>query len=434
MDRSSAPLETSRTLAIILAGGRGSRLHDLTDAQAKPALPVGPSARLIDFTLANVLNSGIGHALVLTQYAPDGLHRHLRKTWQPARGHHGLAIDIAEGHLLGGFQGTADAVAKSVAAIDRHAPEHVVILAGDHLYQMDYRPFIRRHVRAGAQVTVGAVHVPLDEACEFGVMTLDADGRIIAFDEKPARPREALDRPGFALASMGIYVFQWSFLRTLLDAMARDQAELDFGKHILPLLVEGGLAYGHALPGRGTAAPLWRDLGTVDAYHGVHADLLAGRLPLDPAWPIPTAKTALPPQFAGPGSGDLRFLLRPGRPRLTHCSVGEGAVIGDRSVLDNVVILPGARIGRDVVVSDAIIAGDAVIPDGFHLDRALAVDGRWCTISEGGIRILSARALKTLSELETLSAARALERLNDNLPPAQWTTQGAVGLLTAPNP
>jgi len=433
MNRQSTPLETSRTLSIILAGGRGSRLHDLTDRQAKPALPVGHSARLIDFTLANVVNSGIGHALVLTQYAPDGLHRHLRTTWVPARKCHGLSIDIAEGHLLGGFQGTADAVAKSVAAIDRHAPEHVVILAGDHLYQMDYRPFMQRHLRSGAQVTVGAIHVPLDEAREFGVMALDVDGRITAFEEKPVRPREALDRPGFALASMGIYVFQWSFLRTLLGAMVHDHAELDFGKHILPRLVEGGQAFGYALPGRGAAAPLWRDLGTLDAYHGVHADLLAGRLPLDPAWPIPTAQAAPPPQVSGPGAGDLRTLLRPGRPRLTNCSVGAEAVIGDRAILDNVVILPGARIGRDVVISDAIIAGDAIVPDGFHLGHALEVDGQWCTVSEGGIRVISARAFETLAGLETLSPSHALERLNDNVPPVQWTAQATVRLIAAPN-
>jgi len=419
MDRPAA----SNTLSIILAGGRGSRLHDLTDSQAKPALPIGPSARLIDFTLANVANSGMKRAMVLSQYAPDSLHRHLETRWPQSGKAMPLVIEIADGGTFGGFHGTADAIAKVIDEIDRHKPRHVLILAGDHLYQMDYHPFVERHQRSGAQVTVGAIHVPLAAAREFGVMTLDAQGRIVAFAEKPACPAQALDRPGFSLASMGIYVFDWSFLRALLSEMVLDNAELDFGKHVLPVLVAGGQAYAYALPGRAAADPLWRDLGTLDAYHGVHAELRDGRIALDPAWPI----TVRP----GERARDLRSLLH-GRPHLTRCSVGEGARIGERSVLDDVVVLPGARIGRDVCLSRAIVAGDAVIPDGFDLDRALAIDRRWCTISAGGIPLISARALESFAALETLLAQHALERLNDNVPLLDWTAQASRTPVAAP--
>jgi glucose-1-phosphate adenylyltransferase len=409
MRQSSVP-DQSNILAIILAGGQGTRLHDLTQSQAKPALPVGPAGRLIDFTLANVAHSRIERAMILTQYAPERLHGHLENLWRPMKTTQGLSLDILDGAAFGGFGGTADAVAKVREEIDRAAPDHVVILAGDHLYQMDYRPFVARHVQSGAQAMVGAIHVPIEEAHEFGVMELGPEGKILAFQEKPADPAQSPDRPGYALASMGIYVFDWALLRGLLDEMARANGTLDFGKHVLPQLVEAGGAYAYALPGRGQAAPLWRDLGTLDAYHAVHAELANGAIALDPSWPILVARHSGPPlRPAGPPSGQARS---------TGCSIGEGALIGARCALRNVVVLPGARIGDDVTLTDAIVTDDAVVPPGFDLDRAMRAPVRWCTISEGGIRIVSAKALATLARLDPAllsGASRADEPVRPRL-------------------
>lgn len=359
---------TGNVLSIILAGGRGSRLHDLTDGEAKPALPIGPHARLIDFTLANVVNSGLGETMVLTQYQPDTLQRHLLDNWQAETAE--PAISILDGADYGPYEGTAAAISCVIDEIDIAAPRHVVILAGDHLYQMDYRPFVERHVATGAEVTVGVVHVPRGQATGLGVLEVDAAHRITAFIEKPFVAPAAPDRPDQALASMGIYVFEWSLLRDLLKEIEGTVADLDFGKHIIPALVSCGTAYAYALPGRQGREPLWQDLGTLDAYHAVQRRLLDGSLPLDPVWPIEYP---------------------------IHHGLGDRRAIGFGSHLRNVVLLPGARVGRAVTISDAIVLADAEIPDGFELEAELSEHGKWCTISEGGIRVISARALQRLA-------------------------------------
>lgn len=385
-------------LAVVLAGGRGSRLYDLTDTQPKPALPVGTRGRLIDFTLANIIHSGIKRSLVLTQYLPHRLRDHLDQRWRPVQDSHGLALDVIDGADKGMFNGTADAVAKVIAEIDFEAPSHVVILAGDHLYQMDYSRFVARHIETGAQVTVGAVQVPIEDAHEFGVMSVEADGRITNFLEKPSNPSSMDGKPGFVLASMGIYVFEWAHLRTLLKKSSAREAELDFGRHVLPRLVQTETAYAYALPGRGQAAPLWRDLGTLDAYHAIHADLERGKIPLDPTWPLLVGRSrppALRSAFFSSGTDHTPGIS----PVWTGCSVGEGAQIGSRCQLKSVVILPGAVVGGDVSIENAIIASDAVVPDGFDLAATIDDAEGWCTISEGGIRVISARALARLAAL-----------------------------------
>lgn len=354
-------------LSIVLAGGKGSRLYDLTHEEAKPALPIGAGTRLVDFTLANVANSAFRNALVLTQYAPETLRHHVEHCWGSSED--GCSFQVLDGKDHGPFEGTADAVASIVARIDELSPRHVVVLGGDHLYQMDYRPFVDRHLACDADVTVGVVHVPVAQASGFGVLDANIDFRIAAFVEKPAHPPEALDRPGYALASMGIYVFDWSVLRRMLIDLGGSVPELDFGQHIIPRLVEAGTAFAYALPGRAGQEPLWQDLGTLDAYHGVQRQLADGSLPLDPSWPI----------------------AHPGRPGAVDLGV-----VGAGSVLDNSVMLPGARIGRDVTLSNAIVMGDAVVPDHFDLDATIARHGEWCTVSEGGIRVISAKALRRL--------------------------------------
>ncbi|WP_443478410.1 sugar phosphate nucleotidyltransferase [Novosphingobium aerophilum] len=357
----------SGVLSIVLAGGKGSRLHDLTDCEAKPAIPIGPNLRLIDFTLANVVNSGLRKAMVLTQHAPATLHDHLERSWQS--NHASCTFTVLDGSDHGPFAGTAHAVASVMDRIDREPPEHVVVLAGDHLYQMDYRPLVQRHVDQAASVTVGVVHVPVSQASEFGILAVNTSDRITAFVEKPRIAPAVRDRPGHALASMGIYVFKWDVLRALLQAMVTTVPDLDFGKHIVPHLVAAGTAFAYALPGRGGEEPLWQDLGTLDAYHAVQMRLAAGGLVLDPAWPVA-------------GRADDRPI---------------GA--GGGSLLRNVAVLPGARIGRWVSMSNAIVTADALVPDGFNLDETIAEFGDWCIVSPGGIRLVSARALRHLAVL-----------------------------------
>ncbi|WP_395332133.1 sugar phosphate nucleotidyltransferase [Novosphingobium sp. BL-8H] len=375
-------------LSIILAGGKGSRLHDLTDCEAKPAIPIGPNLRLIDFTLANVINSGLQKAMVLTQHAPATLHAHLERSWQPDRAR--CTFTVLDGADHGPFAGTAHAVACVIDQIDREAPEHVVVLAGDHLYQMDYRPLVQRHIDRAASVTVGVVHVPVSQASEFGILAADASDRITAFVEKPRVAPEARERSGHALASMGIYVFDWKALRALLNTMG-EVADLDFGKHIVPHLVTAGTAFAYALPGRGDEEPLWQDLGTLDAYHAVQMKLASGALVLDPTWPV-ASRADDPRSNAGGGS-----------------------------ILRNVAVLPGGRIGRWASISNAIVTGDAVVPDGFDLDETIAHFGNWCVVSPGGIRLISARALRHLAHLRhqhTSIPARPLIRSIAELPAA----------------
>jgi glucose-1-phosphate adenylyltransferase len=404
MDQSSTDARSvtalpADTLAIVLAGGRGSRLFDLTDHESKPALPIGPHARLIDFTLANVVNSDIDQALLLTQYQPESLHRHMHGVWGPIGSQRNVSFGIMPGKTFGPYLGTAHAVSCAIEEIDRIAPRHVVILAGDHLYQMDYRPFIAQHERSRAQVTVGVVHVPVSEAREFGVMSVGAENRIVAFSEKPLVPTEARDRPGYALASMGIYVFDWDLLRGLLVALSDTHEELDFGKHIIPFLVGEGHAYAYALPGMGDAEPFWKDLGTLDAYHGIHAALIRGETVLARDWPLPTEafSNAISNRKTSGALTASSALVETSE--IHDCSIADGVFIGAGSVLRKSIVLPGAKIGRNVVIENAIVTSDAVIRDGFDLAKALQLGADWCTTSQGQIRVISAGALKALEQL-----------------------------------
>lgn len=372
------PRSSDAVLSIVLAGGQGCRLHDLTREDAKPALPIGPGARLIDFTLANVVNSGIHSSLVLTQHAPQSLQDHVERCWVSDDA--GCSFAVLDGADHGPFTGTADAVVKIIAQVDLRSPRHVVVLAGDHLYQMDYRPFLDRHLACDADVTVGVVHVPLAQASGFGVLAADLDFRITEFAEKPERPPEALDRPGHALASMGIYVFAWPALRRMLLDMAGTVSELDFGRHVIPAFVAKGTAVAYALPARDDREPMWQDLGTLDAYHGVQRRLVEGALVLDPSWPI---------VYQG------------------EAGTAERSAVGLGATLRNVVVMPGGLIGREAMLSDAIVMGDAVVPDGFDLDDTIAHYGLWCTTSAAGIRVISARALAKLASRERRSIQQA---------------------------
>src|ERR1700712_2525692 len=295
-------------MAYVLAGGRGSRLKELTDNRAKPAVYFGGVSRIIDFALSNAINSGIRRIGVATQYKAHSLIRHMQRAWNFMRPERNESFDIlpASQRLdeLNWYAGTADAVFQNLDIIESHAPKYMVILAGDHIYKMDYELMLQQHVSSGADVTIGCLVVPRHEASGFGVMAVDADYTITEFVEKPADPPGIPGDPDHALASMGIYVFE---TRLLIDQLKRDAADPnsshDFGKNIIPHLVERGGAIAHRF-GRSCvrssedAEIYWRDVGTVDAYWEANIDLtdpVPGLDLYDHGWPLWTYGEITPP-------------------------------------------------------------------------------------------------------------------------------------------
>lgn len=273
---------TRRAMAFVLAGGRGSRLRELTDRRVKPAVYFGGKTRIIDFALSNAMNSGIRKIAVATQYKAHSLIRHCQRGWNFFRAERNEFLDIlpasqrmSEDHW---YRGTADAVAQNIDIVDSYGVDYVIILAGDHIYKMDYEIMLREHVDSGADVTIGCLTVPRHEASAFGVMAVDATGRITSFLEKPEDPPGMPGDPGKSLASMGIYVFNWPFLRDLLIRDAGDpDSSHDFGNDLIPMIVAQGSAMAHRFDVSCVRAPgapaYWKDVGTVDAFWQANIDL-----------------------------------------------------------------------------------------------------------------------------------------------------------------
>ena len=350
-------------MAYVLAGGRGSRLKELTDRRAKPAVYFGGKTRIIDFALSNALNSGIRRMGVATQYKAHSLIRHLQRGWNFLRPERNESFDILPASQRVSetqwYEGTADAVYQNADIIEAYGPEFMVILAGDHIYKMDYEPMLRQHVDQGADVTVGCLEVPRMEATGFGVMHVDNKDTIISFIEKPADPPGIPDKPDFALASMGIYVFNTKFL---MDQLRRDAKEpestRDFGKDIIPYIVQNGKAVAHRFAKscvRSSAEneAYWRDVGTIDAYWEANIDLtdVTPELDLyDRDWPIWTYAELKPPaKFVHDLDGRRGMAVSSlvsgdcivSGASLKRSLIFTGARINSYSTLDQVVMLPG---------------------------------------------------------------------------------------------
>jgi len=373
-------------MAYILAGGRGSRLMELTDRQAKPAVFFGGKSRIIDFALSNSVNSGMRHIAVATQYQAHSLIRHLQQSWNVLRPERNESFNVLPASQRVSqsrwYTGTADAVYQNIDIIANYGPEHVVILAGDHVYKMDFEIMLREHVKAGADVTVGCLEVPRPQASCFGVMAVDTDDRITSFIEKPKDPPGIPGRTDRALASMGIYVFSTAYL---VDELRRDAADPasghDFGADLIPHLVRHGRVVAHqfarsCVKSDEEAEPYWRDVGTVDAYWEANIDLTSARPALDlhdSHWPIWTQGETTPAaKFV---SGDDS---RPGM--VVNSSVSGGCVISGASLrrsllfagvqveadarLEGAVVLPYASIGRDARLHNVVIDHSVRIPDG----------------------------------------------------------------------
>jgi glucose-1-phosphate adenylyltransferase len=406
-------------MAYVLAGGRGSRLKELTDKRAKPAVFFGGKSRIIDFALSNALNSGIRRIAVATQYKAHSLIRHLQQGWNFFRPERNESFDILPASQrvseVQWYLGTADAVTQNIDIIESYGPRYMVILAGDHVYKMDYEPMLEQHVGQGADVTVGCIEVPRLEASAFGVMHIDEHDRIVAFLEKPADPPGMPDKPEMALASMGIYVFETGFLFEQLRRDAADpNSDHDFGKNIIPHLVEQGKAVAHrftrsCVRSSSEAEAYWRDAGTVDAYWEANIDL-TGLLPgldlYDHDWPIWTYAEITPPaKFVHDEEGRrgmaLNSLVSGGciisGARLERSLLFTGVHAHSFSRLHEVVALPYARINRGAKLSKVVIDRGVVIPPGLVVGEDPEDDARRFRRTDNGVCLITQAMLDRLA-------------------------------------
>jgi glucose-1-phosphate adenylyltransferase len=372
---------TRNTLALVLAGGRGSRLQQLTLWRAKPAVPFGGKFRIIDFPLSNCMNSGIRMIGVITQYKAHSLIQHIQQGWGFLRGEFGEFIELLPAQQRiepSWYAGTADAVYQNLDIIRTHKPEYVLILAGDHVYKMDYGPMIAHHVERGADMTVGCIEVPLEQAKAFGVMSIREDGRVFDFSEKPSSPQPMPGSTDMALASMGIYVFNTNFLyEQLIKDADQSHSTHDFGHDIIPNMIKKYRVFSYPFrESQSGQSAYWRDVGTVDAFWEANLELI-GVLPelnlYDEEWPIWTYQEQLPPAKFVFDDDDRRGMavdsmvsggcLISGA-TVRHSLLFSNVRVKSYTVLEDVVALPNARIGRNCRISRAVIDKGCEIPDG----------------------------------------------------------------------
>lgn len=347
---------------MILAGGQGSRLGALTKKIAKPAVPFGGKYRIIDFPLSNCANSGIDKVGVLTQYRPLELNNYLASgsPWDLDKREGGIFILPPYAREKGAdwYRGTADAIYQNLNFIELADPDYVLILSGDHIYTMDYSWMLEAHKMNQAEATIGVIEVPWEEAPRFGIMNTDKTGRILEFEEKPAKPKSNL-------ASMGIYIFSTDYLRKYLEEDAKDETSAhDFGKNIIPkMLADNGRLFSYAFDG------YWKDVGTIESLWQANMDLLQDNLPVDlnGDWKIYSSNPPMPPQFVGPEA------------EITNSMISEGSMV--LGTVENSVIFPGVRIGRGAHVKDSVIMPSTVIQDGASVEYAIVAQN--CVVEEG---------------------------------------------------
>ena len=405
---------TRETLALILAGGRGSRLKHLTLWRAKPAVPFGGKFRIIDFPLSNCINSGIRRVGVLTQYKAHSLIQHVQRGWSFLRGEFGEFIELLPAQQrieTSWYAGTADAVYQNIDIIRQHAPEYVLILAGDHIYKMDYGQMIAYHVESGADMTVGCLEVETDVARAFGVMAVDENGRVNEFAEKPENPAPMPGKPGFALASMGIYVFNTTFLFERLIRDADDNRSThDFGKDIIPGIIDKYRVM--AYPFRDEehdAQAYWRDVGTVDSYWRANLELIGVTPELnlyDSEWPIWTYQEQWPPAKFVFDDPDRRGMavdsMVSGGCIISGSTVRHSLLFSDvqvdaGSIVQDSVVLPSVHVGRNCHIEHCVIEKGCEIPEGTEIGLDEQADARNYYISPEGVRVVTPEMLGQVS-------------------------------------
>jgi glucose-1-phosphate adenylyltransferase len=398
-------------LAVVLAGGKGSRLDPLTRDRAKPAVPFGGVYRIIDFTLSNCLNSGLRQILVLTQYKAMSLDRHITLGWRNFLCRElGEFIDVVPPQQRVGdrwYQGTADAVYQNIYTLEKERPEYVVILAGDHIYKMDYGKLIAFHQERNAELTIAALRVKtLQAARRFGIMEVDDSGRVIGFEEKPIQPKTIPGNPEYCLASMGIYVFNASFLfeELLKDALLREPVSShDFGRNVIPMVVGSRRVYAFPfLDENRKKDAYWRDVGTIDSYYEANLELTAVEPDLnlyDDRWPVRTYQPNLPPpkfvfnsqERCGEAHDSIicaGAIISGGQ--VTRSVIGPQTRVNSYAEVEDSVVFARVNIGRRAKIRRAIIENGVDIPEGFRVGYDEGEDrAHQFTISPGGIVVIA---------------------------------------------
>ncbi len=400
-----------QTMAFVLAGGRGSRLYELTDRRAKPAMYFGGKSRIIDFALSNAVNSGIRRIGVATQYKAHSLIRHLQRGWSFFRAERNESLDILPASQQMGnenwYKGTADAVTQNIEIIRGYGPKYIIILAGDHIYKQDYSLMVKHHVESGADVTVGCIEVPRMDAVGFGVMKVDKDDRVLEFVEKPADPPAMPGQPDLALASMGIYVFETEYMFKLLkqDA-ANPNSNNDFGGDIIPDIVKNGKVIAHPFSRSCVRTgleeePYWRDVGTVDAFWQANVDLTDFKPELDlydNSWPIWTySELTAPAKFIhneeGRRGSAVSSMVSGGciisGSSLEQCFLFTGVRTHSFSQLKGVVAMPYVDIGRNSRLTNVVIDRGVKIPEGLIVGEDTALDEKRFRRSKNGVCLIT---------------------------------------------
>lgn len=398
-----------KTLALVLAGGEGSRLKDLTQWRAKPAVPFGGKYRIIDFVLSNCVNSGIRKIGVLTQYKSNSLIRHVQRGWSFMRYEAGEFVELLPAQQRVDkewYRGTADALYQNLDILRRHKPEYVLVLGGDHIYSMDYSRMLREHVRSGADVTIGCIEVPREEATGFGVMSVNEDFKVVKFTEKPVDPEAMPGKPDKALASMGIYVFSTDFLfQKLIKDHDDKESSHDFGKDIIPSIIDEHIVQAYPFVNDQGEPAYWRDVGTLESYWQANMDLcsITPELNLyDRDWPIWTYQAQLPPaKFA--------FDDESRRGKAIDSLVSAGCIVSGASIkcsvissacdihsyasIKNSVLLPKVEVGRHCRIQNAIIDKGTKIPSGTVIGEDREEDAKRFLVDENGLVLVTQEML-----------------------------------------
>jgi glucose-1-phosphate adenylyltransferase len=395
------------TLVIVLAGGVGERLYPLTKDRAKPAVYFGGPYRIIDFPLSNCINSGLRKIFIATQYKSLSLNRHIRMGWGITSEELGEFIEILPPQKRVGehwYLGTADAVYQNLYSIQRESPRYVIVLAGDHVYKMDYSKMLHFHLERGAAVTLATIEVPVAEAHRFGIVAVDERERVIGFDEKPSVPPTIPGNADLALASMGVYVFDTATLIQALEADASQPTKHDFGKNIIPALYPKAPVYSYRFHDENKkAAKYWRDIGTIDAYYEANMDLCHVNPEFnlyDPEWPMRTQQPQAPPAkfvFAEEGrrcGRALDSIISSGCIISGSCVTGSvfcpNVRVHSFCTIESSILMPGVRVGRHARIRRAIIDRDVLIPRAAVIGFDPVEDRRRHAVSEGGVVVVTA--------------------------------------------
>jgi glucose-1-phosphate adenylyltransferase len=398
---------TRNTIALILAGGRGSRLMNMTDWRAKPAVPFGGKFRIIDFPLSNCVNSGIRKIGVLTQYKSDSLIRHIQQGWGFLRGEFGEYVDLMPAQQRhdenSWYKGTADAIFQNIDILRSRSPEHILVLAGDHIYKMDYGAMLADHVEKKADLTIGCIEVSLQDATAFGVMDVDENRRVRAFVEKPEHPPLMPGRTDTALASMGIYIFNAGFLfeQLLKDADTKGSSR-DFGHDIIPAVIDKYIANAYPfLDLQSGAQSYWRDVGTIDAYWSANMELIGVKPDLnlyDNTWPIWTYQAQTPPAKFVFDNDKRRGMAVDSMvsggcvisgAKVRHSLLFSNVRVNSYTTLQDTIVLPEVNIGRHCRITKAIIEKGCQIPESTVIGENRAEDAKRFHVSPGGVVLVT---------------------------------------------